>query len=170
MPSNDSWLNLLGKNINARRLVWLTLSLLAENVYWSLTVVCSRAGASFIEQKCHIIGDDSFISDFLSRFCKELLNKSCLVVINCLSWAEVPGNLLFRLFWAISSLIYGVSFLSFSHTKETKRVLRTLALGNGGACLVCRALTVCELCFSAAHFCLWMPYFIHSLTLLVTCA
>lgn len=32
------WLNLLEKNMNARRLVWLTLSLLAESVYWSLTV------------------------------------------------------------------------------------------------------------------------------------
>lgn len=64
----------------------MTLSLLAENVYWSLTVMCSRARASFIEQKCQIIGDDSFISDFLSRLCKELLNRqSCLVVINCLS-------------------------------------------------------------------------------------
>ena len=92
--------------------------------------MCSRAGASFIEQKCQIIGDDSFISDFLSRFCKELLNRQrCLVSINCLSWPEVSGNLLFKLFWTISSLIYGISFLSFSHSKETKRVLRTLCPG-----------------------------------------
>lgn len=69
------------------------------SVYWLLTVMCSRAGASFIEQKCQIIGDDSFISDFLSRLCKELFNRqSYLVAINCLRRAEVSGNLLFRLF------------------------------------------------------------------------